>query len=105
MMECEPYNFKAVEGGFNVVDLVWLHNPHLKIGLSPVSNRRTAKDHTRRYKGSTMCTLSKNYPGEKKPEVHLNRLAKYDANYDEHDETNLRRTTTQKVDPDEMIFD
>lgn len=97
------YDSKAAEGGFKAGDLVWLYNPQRRRGLSP----KLQKDWEGPYKvikriNDVVFRIQK-LPKGKKRVVHVNRLAKYEADYDSRDET--RRINTLKKEQEEMSFD
>ncbi|POS82547.1 hypothetical protein EPUL_004988, partial [Erysiphe pulchra] len=97
------YDSKAAEGGFEAGDLVWLYNPQRRRGFSP----KLQKDWEGPYKVikriNDVVYRIQRLPRGKKRVVHVNRLAKYEADYDSQDET--KRVTTLVKEQEEMSFE
>lgn len=99
------YDTKAAEGGYEVGDLVWLFNPQRRRGLSPKLQKNWEGPYKVVKRINDVVYRIQKLPRGKKRVVHVNRLARYEADHDSQDEIGLRRTTTQAPHHEDLNFD
>ncbi|XP_045482836.1 uncharacterized protein LOC123686668 [Harmonia axyridis] len=97
------YDIKASEGGFNIGDLVWLYNPQRKRRLSPKLQRDWEGPYKVIKRINDVVYRIQSFPKGKKRVVHVNRLAKYEADYFIPDGNRVRRTISEEY--EDMSFE